>query len=66
MGKKALAADRVATKAGKRSPRLAGDKVILQAIERFEQASLLDKGKKALETGGKAASDFIDGFLEEI
>lgn len=66
LGMQALAADEVASQKGRKHPEAAGDKIIRETIERMRSASPFEKGKKALETGGKAASDFIDGLLEEI
>jgi|GEM_PF-6634340 len=66
LGIQALAADKDAADKGRKKPKVTGDRIIVETIDRMRSASPFDKGKKALETGGKAASDFIDGFLEEI
>lgn len=66
LGIQAQAADEAARQKGRKKPETAGDKIIVETIDRMRSASPFEKGKKALETGSKAASDFVDGFLDEI
>ncbi|MEN9405104.1 MAG: hypothetical protein RLY47_63 [Candidatus Parcubacteria bacterium] len=66
LGMQALAADADASMKGRKNPESAGDKIIRETIERMRSASPFDKGKKALEKGGKNVGDFTEGFFDEI
>lgn len=66
LGMQALAADKEAADKGRKKPKVAGDRIIVETIERMRSASPFEKGKQALEKGGKSAGDFVAGFFDEI